>query len=95
VRKAGERVSTVDLVGNGFVVFTGAKGDAWAEAAHPLEVKPIVLGEEEPWRELYGIDETGAVLVRPDGHVAWRSPGMVTAPDRALAGAMNTIRGKA
>lgn len=95
VRKAGERVSTVDLVGNGFVVFTGSKGAAWAEAARSLEVKPIVLGDEEPWRELYGIDETGAVLVRPDGHVAWRSAGLVPAPDRALAGAMNAIRGEA
>lgn len=25
------------------------------------------------WRRLYGIGPAGAVLVRPDGHVAWRA----------------------
>jgi putative polyketide hydroxylase len=25
------------------------------------------------WRELYSIGPDGAVLVRPDGHVAWRA----------------------
>ncbi|MFC6762586.1 hypothetical protein ACFQFQ_28385 [Sulfitobacter porphyrae] len=25
------------------------------------------------WLELYGLTRTGAVLIRPDGHVAWRS----------------------
>ena len=28
-----------------------------------------------PWREVYGIGRDGAVLVRPDGVVAWRSSG--------------------
>ena len=27
------------------------------------------------WQALYEIDADGAVLVRPDGHVAWRSRG--------------------
>jgi hypothetical protein len=30
-------------------------------------------GDEADWAELYGLDAGGAVLVRPDGHVAWRS----------------------
>ena len=28
-----------------------------------------------PWLAAYGIDADGAVLVRPDGHIAWRSAG--------------------
>jgi putative polyketide hydroxylase len=27
------------------------------------------------WLRTYGIDADGAVLVRPDGHIAWRSTG--------------------
>jgi 2-polyprenyl-6-methoxyphenol hydroxylase-like FAD-dependent oxidoreductase len=95
LKKDGARVSTIDLVGNGFVLLTGAKGGAWMEAARPLEVKPLALGDEEPWRELYGIGEAGAVLVRPDGHVGWRSSGAVENPARVLAGAVNSIHGKA
>lgn len=26
----------------------------------------------EDWRNLRGVSEDGAILVRPDGHVAWR-----------------------
>ena len=95
VEKDGERVSTIDLVGNGFVLLTGARGGAWTDAARPFEVEAIALGDEEPWRELYGIDEAGAVLVRPDGHVGWRSAGLAADPGRSLAGAINAIHGKA
>src|SRR5258708_2432416 len=32
------------------------------------------LGDPDgDWHEAYGVDADGAVLVRPDGHVAWRS----------------------
>jgi putative polyketide hydroxylase len=95
VKKDGERVSTIDLVGNGFVLLAGAKGGAWADAARALEVKPLVLGDDEPWRDLYGIDEAGAVLVRPDGHVGWRSAGLAADPGRTLAGVVGAITGKA
>ena len=44
----------------------------------PCDVR--VLGVDGPlvdrtgeWAALYGVEENGAVLVRPDGHVAWRS----------------------
>ena len=94
MKNGGERVSTIDLVGNGFVLLTGAKG-GWGEAAAPNGIKPIVLGDDEPWRELYGINADGAVLVRPDGHVGWRSAGGARDPGATLAGVMTTIHGKA
>lgn len=94
VNRGGERVSTIDLFGNGFVLLTGNGGAAWVEAARPLAIKPLALGDEEPWREVYGIGETGAVLVRPDGHVGWRSAALPTDPGRTLAGAMNAIHGR-
>ncbi len=92
----GQRRSTIDLVGNGFTLLAGAKGRAWTEAARPLNnVTPLALGDEEPWRDLYGIDDVGAVLVRPDGHVAWRSTGLAKDPARTLAGALSAIQGHA
>jgi putative polyketide hydroxylase len=106
-RPNGERVSAIDLVGQGFVLLAGAKVAAWAEAAQAMqagngiEVTPVTVGNgtlkpaNEGWRETYGIDDSGAVLVRPDGYVAWRSPGAATDPAAALAGAMAAIQGRA
>ncbi|MGZ5914895.1 MAG: FAD-dependent monooxygenase [Hyphomicrobium sp.] len=95
VKKDGERVSTIDLVGNGFVLLAGAKGGTWVDAARPLEIEPMTFGDEESWREIYGIDEAGAVLVRPDGHVGWRSAGGASDPGRTLGAAMSAIQGRA
>jgi hypothetical protein len=96
VQTDGGRLSTVDLVGNGFVLLAGAKGGAWADAAKPpLQVKPVVLGDGEPWRDLYGIEADGAVLVRPDGHVGWRSAALATDPGRVLRAAVDAIHGRA
>ncbi|MFT3741471.1 MAG: hypothetical protein QM752_02175 [Gammaproteobacteria bacterium] len=36
------------------------------------------------WKELYEVTESGAVLVRPDGHVVWRSRSMVDNPKAEL-----------
>ncbi|MBY0320320.1 MAG: FAD-dependent monooxygenase [Reyranella sp.] len=106
-RPDGERVSPIDLLGKGFVLLAGGKGGEWAEAAQAMqtsngiEVAPIIVGNgelepaDERWRETYGIDETGAVLVRPDGYVAWRSAGAAVDPTRTLARAMEAIQGRA
>ena len=79
-------MSTLDLFGRGFVLLTGPGGADWREAAdrrsrsHPgveLEVHgvggpdlPLVEGS---FNDAYDVSETGAVLVRPDGFVAWRA----------------------
>jgi len=82
VSTAGTRVSTLDLVGHGmFTLVTGLSGAAWAKALSQLKLpflNPLVIGSEGA-RDLYGdwhrrseISEAGALLVRPDGYVAWR-----------------------
>jgi len=45
----------------------------------------------EGWAELYGLDAEGAVLVRPDGHVAWRSRGGAAAPDSIMLTALRAV----
>lgn len=71
------RASTLDAFGRGFVLVTGPGGRAWADAAVELQrtdavpLEGLVLNETESIT-LYGLTLGGAVLVRPDGHVAWR-----------------------
>lgn len=91
LHQAGERVSTIDLLGDRFVLFAGPAGEAWAQAAEafasvgslPLAAYVVggaeLLDTDDAWCSAYGVDADGAVLVRPDGYVAWRSKG--GAPD--------------
>ena len=78
--------STLDLFEREFVLLTDLTGEGWRRAAPraagelkvPLAVYSIGAGGdfdcgETRFANLYGLDAGGAVLVRPDGHVAWRS----------------------
>jgi 2,4-dichlorophenol 6-monooxygenase len=100
----GDRVSTHDLVPKGgFLLLTGSKGEAWSVAASRLATEtglPIRAVRVGPggdaadpsgkWRELSGVEEDGAVLVRPDGFVAYRGARQADA-HLALKSAMATI----
>ena len=89
-RSDGERLSTLDIGGSGFVLLAGARGQAWLQAAvaaaerHGVEVTAQQIGggsdlaaEGRDWESTYGVAEDGAVLVRPDGHIGAR---FATAP---------------
>ena len=86
VRRDGARISLLDLFGRHFVLLTGEGGTAWRDvaaseaAAHPgLELDVHCVGgadlptEGASFDERYDVSRTGAVLVRPDGFVAWRA----------------------
>ncbi len=70
--------STLDLFGDAFVVLTDSTSAAitdaseMAKAATGIPVRSHAI-DDDMWLDLYGIHSGGAVLVRPDGHVAWRS----------------------
>ena len=82
----GDCVSTVDLFDGVVTLLLGSDGDRWrAAAAHPARGSSVPLrtytvgapgcvrDPRAQFAELYGIDPDGAVLVRPDGIVAWRA----------------------
>ncbi len=46
------------------------------------------------WAEVHGVTPDGAVLVRPDGFVAWRSEGAPADPGEALRQALTAILGR-
>jgi 2,4-dichlorophenol 6-monooxygenase len=104
VERAGERVSVLDLLPyDAFTVLAGPDGAAWAEAVARLRDLPIrclVAGRDftDPargWASVCEIDATGALLVRPDQHVAWRARAAPPDPAGALASAIRTVLGRA
>ena len=90
----GQRLSTIDLFGCRFVLLTGNDGSGWVDAARSITdtvVDAYRIGDhgdladaDRPWTEAYGVTDGGAVLVRPDGFVAWRAERAVAEPARQL-----------
>ncbi|WP_067821081.1 FAD-dependent monooxygenase [Nocardia inohanensis] len=78
-------VSTLDLIGRGFTVFTA--DEEWARAAEQLPDLTVrrIPAADEAWIGSLGISARGAVLVRPDHVVAWRTSESATAPGQELA----------
>jgi 2,4-dichlorophenol 6-monooxygenase len=90
----GTRMSTLDVTGKGlFTVVTGLARTAWKDAVRRLDIpflRIVVTGSPEAqdlyceWQRMREIEEAGALLVRPDGVVAWRNKeGMLDAEDAA------------
>ncbi|TCO62030.1 FAD-dependent monooxygenase [Actinocrispum wychmicini] len=102
--RRGERLSTLDLCGRDFVLLGGASAHRWADAAAEagrrlgMRVQAYQIGRGCPlvdldgnWRQAAGISAEGAVLVRPDGFVAWRSTGRSPIPEQTLHDTLRTI----
>jgi hypothetical protein len=103
LERDGVRISTLDLVSPQLALLAGADGGAWCEAAEqaagglgvPLaayRIGPGGLGD--PGRRFtaaYGIGSGGAVLVRPDGFVAWRTVDSPADPVRPLDEALRRV----
>lgn len=101
------RLSTLDLYERSFVLLTGAGGKDWLTAAElvagrlavRLEAYRVGDGPEADlvpemggdWAGSHGTTPEGAVLVRPDGFVAWRTTEAPLDPEAALFEAFATI----
>jgi 2-polyprenyl-6-methoxyphenol hydroxylase-like FAD-dependent oxidoreductase len=98
IEQDGERRSTLDLVAaGGLTLISAPDGGAWAEAARACTQGPVrclVSGRdfhdpEGHWTRACELAPDGAVLVRPDQHVAWRAS---TAPVDAAAMLREVVR---
>ncbi|MEW2164596.1 FAD-dependent monooxygenase [Streptomyces sp. NPDC007084] len=82
---------------------TGGWHDAAEEVARRLDVpldsyrvgaRPeaeLAPADDRDWAEVHGVTPDGAVLVRPDGFVAWRSPQAPADPADALHQALTAV----
>lgn len=97
IEAADEPRSTLDLWGSLFTVLGCGVDQTWSDDiarlafSQSVPLRAVRSGDER-LLTLYGLEPSGAVLVRPDGHVAWRAaagarPEDVTAAVRAVLGA--------
>jgi 2-polyprenyl-6-methoxyphenol hydroxylase-like FAD-dependent oxidoreductase len=83
------RISSLDLCAHGsFTLFTGVGGDCWREGVAEIQSSnpdvPIAVFSigfrcdymdiYRDWKRVRGVEEDGAVLVRPDQFCSWRYP---------------------
>lgn len=94
VHRAGIRVSTLELVHRAdyTLLVDPAYAETWSEAVSTagLAVDVIAIGSAGPapagaWTRLREVEPGGAVLVRPDRHVAWRAITMPAEPAHELS----------
>ncbi len=97
LERQGQRISTLDLLDGRFVLLAGANGGFWCEAAAAvkaslgIELRAYRIGPdadlldlENGWTAKMGVSSEGAVLVRPDGFVAWRTRTLTTSSKQLL-----------
>lgn len=105
----GLKVSTHDVAPmTQFTLITGITGRPWIEAARQVHedlgiaLEVVVIGPGQAvtdlyydWAKLREVREEGAILVRPDKHVGWRSLTLPDDPHAELESALRKILGKA
>lgn len=77
--------STLDVTGSGFGLLTGPGGQRWIEAARSSGIAAAVAD---------GVVDKGALLVRPDGIVAWATADASPTSETVLREVLDTVCGR-
>jgi hypothetical protein len=105
LERDGQRISTIDLTGR-WLLLTGGQGSEWIEVARGiasgfdgLTLDAWVVGERvtDPSGDFgaaVGISPQGAVLIRPDGFVSWRTDHPASKAGEELAAAWASALGR-
>ncbi|KAK1635347.1 FAD binding domain-containing protein [Colletotrichum phormii] len=97
-RRDGREISSLELFGRGWVLLSRDGG--WETAAVGAGCEFVHIGEEvveaderdgERCEETFGVGREGAVLVRPDGFIAWRVGGREDDGDEVFAEAFERV----
>jgi 2-polyprenyl-6-methoxyphenol hydroxylase-like FAD-dependent oxidoreductase len=105
VTVGGAERSTLDLFGRDFVLLAGPDGEGWCVAARAagdslgVPVRAHVIGTDVTDADgrldaCFGTGPAGAVLVRPDGFVAWRASASHPDPEDELNRALGAALGR-
>jgi len=95
VTKGGQRISTLDLFGRGYVALTA--NPAWMRALRNLSITlfeagtDILFPADAPFQHVFGVQDEGATLIRPDGVIAWRTN---SAPAERELAVLQTLLGR-
>jgi 2-polyprenyl-6-methoxyphenol hydroxylase-like FAD-dependent oxidoreductase len=104
--RRGRQVAVHDLVDDGFLLLGNEGARVWEAAARSIAptvkakldtciVKSKDSGAVARLEQAYGLDKDGAVLIRPDGIIAWRSRGAAGRdPERVLRAALHDLLGR-
>jgi putative polyketide hydroxylase len=93
-QRDGQRISTLDLLGPGFTLLTG--DERWRAAVTSASVAleiPVSMHciADNGWAAVTGLARDGALLVRPDDFVGWRSDVFPADPRQALRQAVSQL----
>jgi tetracenomycin A2 monooxygenase-dioxygenase len=104
LERGGQRISTLDLLDGRFVLLFGSAGTSWQKAAavavaslgialsaYQVGAEGDLIDLEHDWQTKMGVSDEGAVLVRPDGFVAWRSRADTVDPSSSLVQVLSHI----
>jgi 2-polyprenyl-6-methoxyphenol hydroxylase-like FAD-dependent oxidoreductase len=103
LQRAGKPISTLDLFTRNFCVLAAAEGGAWCDAARAaagdfglsLDAYEVGRGDvSDPdgrFADAYGLSRSGAVVVRPDGFVAWRAVDGAGASKAAMTALLSSL----
>lgn len=107
VQRNGACLSTLDLLGTGFTLFTGAAGAPWVRAAdsvsrslgvsidvHSIGPDTDIRDVDGRWAQLTLLSPDAALLVRPDDFVAWRAEGLAESPKEKLHQVLSQVLGR-
>jgi len=104
LERDGQRLSTLDLTGN-WLMLAGPDGQPCCEAARlaasdfsalPLDALRVGSDLRDPtgnFPAAVGINSSGALLVRPDGFVAWRAESSASDPVSSVRAALSAALG--
>ncbi len=103
LEKDGQRISSLELFLDKFVLLTASDGKVWQDALAAINPSVDVVcysigddglkPEDFDFEATYGVEANGAVLVRPDGHIAFRAKSAVADPAQVLNTAVATVVG--
>lgn len=107
LRHQGHNIPVLDLAARHHVLLAGPRGQTWApmasaEAARldlPLDIHVLdgagpVTDPDAQFCSRYGVSESGAVLIRPDGFIVWKAETDSEANAETLAGVLAMALGK-
>jgi hypothetical protein len=104
LRHESTDVSTIDLFAGKWVLLHGPKGGAWRDllagnrafaslqaVCYGIAPDGTLEDVKGRWPSLYNLDDDGAVLIRPDGIVAWRAQNAGDSAQTAFATVLDVV----